>query len=56
MNNKINTVLLILLIILNIFLIYQNSINQEDLNHDGKVNSADLLYLRRYLIIEMEEK
>lgn len=30
--------------------------NKYDLNHDGEVNSVDLLYLRKYLISQNERK
>ncbi len=55
MDKKINTFLLILIIILEIFLICQNLQKREDLNNDGVVNSADLLYLRKYLIEMVKE-
>lgn len=48
--------LLILLVLILIYItIVKMNYCREDLNRDGVVNSADLLYLRKY-IIEMREK
>lgn len=35
-----------------LYIIKQNTYNQYDVNRDGKVNSQDLLELRKYLINE----
>lgn len=51
MKKKIKILLISLSVIVNILLIYRYiSINPYDVNLDGKVNSQDLLELKRYLL------
>lgn len=53
----INEVLLSVALVILIFSLIKINLNRvikEDLNRDGVVNSADLLYLRNYLIKQGE--
>lgn len=49
MKKKIKILLILLSIVGNILLIYK-LINPYDVNLDGKVNSKDILDLKRYLL------
>lgn len=53
----INEILLSIALVMLIFSLVKNNLNKEikeDLNKDGVVDSADLLYLRKYLIRQGE--
>ena len=52
----IDFLIIVTLVLIAVTLININyNLKQEDLNHDGVVNSADLLYLKKYLLQEVME-
>ena len=48
--------ILIIIILLSTFLIYEKSFEQEDVNRDGTVNAQDLLIIQKYILERKEEK
>ncbi len=50
----INEILICIVLLLCIFLFVSQFKIKEDLNGDGSVDSADMLYLRQYLIKQNE--
>lgn len=49
-------ILIMIIILLSIFLIYEKSFEQEDVNRDGVVNAQDLLIVQKYILKKGEEK
>lgn len=49
-------ILIMIIILLSTFLIYEKSFEQEDVNRDGTVNAQDLLIVQKYILKKGEEK
>lgn len=56
MKNRIIGALCIIIILLSIYIICNNSYRNEDVNKDGKVDALDLLIVQKYILKEMEKE
>ena len=48
-------ILIMIIILLSTFLIYEKSFEQEDVNRDGTVNAQDLLLVQKYILKKGEK-
>jgi len=54
MKNRIIGALCIIIILLSIYIICNNSYRNEDVNKDGKVDALDLLIVQKYILNNKE--